>query len=166
MELHTQDGASFRATIADLSVGGCYIEMTIPLPRGTKLKAGIWVGETKCCADCEVAYSAAGIGTGLMFNRISEPDLERIRQFLGTLAEVDLRAMTSGRVGRGRSDLCRVNFEVNDPKPFPHLAFPHSKGPKTPLNCLVFDGESMASFSDSALSISARMCSKRNRPGR
>jgi hypothetical protein len=38
------------------------------------------------CADCEVAYSAAGIGTGLMFNRISEPDLERIRQFLGTLA--------------------------------------------------------------------------------
>src|ERR1035437_10696124 len=78
------------------------------------------------CADCEVAYSAAGIGTGLMFNRISEPDLERIRQFLGTLAEVDLRAMTSGRVGRGRSDLCRVNFEVNDPKPFPHLAFAHS----------------------------------------
>jgi len=86
VELHTQDGAFFRATIADLSVGGCYVEMTIPLPPGTKLKAGIWIGETKCCADCEVAYSAAGIGTGLRFNRISEPDLERIRQFLGTLA--------------------------------------------------------------------------------
>jgi PilZ domain len=86
VELHTQDGASFRATIADLSVGGCYVEITIPLPPRTKLKAGIWIGETKCCADCEVAYSAPGIGIGLRFNRISKPDLERIRQFLGTLA--------------------------------------------------------------------------------
>jgi len=86
VELHTQDGASFRATIADLSVGGCYVEMAIPLPPGTKLKAGIWIGETKCCADCEVAYSTGGMGTGLRFNRVSEPDLERIRQFLGTLA--------------------------------------------------------------------------------
>ena len=55
--------------------------------------------------------------------------------------------MTSGRVGRGRSDLCRVNFEVNDPKPFPHLAFAHSKGPKTPSKIPSFDGELMASFS-------------------
>jgi len=86
VEIQTQDGASFRATVADLSVGGCYVEMAMPLPPGTKLKAGIWIGESKCCADCEVAHSTAGIGTGLMFNRISEPDLERIRQFLGTLA--------------------------------------------------------------------------------
>src|ERR1035437_7284622 len=61
--------------------------------------------------------------------------------------------MTSGRVGRGRSDLCRVNFEVNDPKPFPHLAFAHSKGPKTPSKLPSFDGELMASFSDSAQSM-------------
>jgi hypothetical protein len=44
---------------------------------------GIWIGETKCWADCEVAYSTAGLGTGVIFKRISEPDLERIRQFLG-----------------------------------------------------------------------------------
>jgi hypothetical protein len=58
--------------------------MAIPLPLGTKLKVGIWIGETKCWADCEVAYSTAGLGTGVMFKRISEPDLERIRQFLET----------------------------------------------------------------------------------
>jgi hypothetical protein len=86
VELHTQDGASFWATISDLSLGGCYVEMAIPLPPGTKLKMGIWIGETKCWADCEVAYSTAGLGTGVMFNRISELDLERIRQFLGTFA--------------------------------------------------------------------------------
>jgi hypothetical protein len=86
VELHTQDGATFWATIADLSVGGCYVEMTIPLPPGTKVKVGIWIGETKSWADGEVTYSTPGLGTGVKFVRISEPDLERIRQFLATRA--------------------------------------------------------------------------------
>jgi hypothetical protein len=60
--------------------------MAIPLPPGTKVKVGIWIGETKCWADCEVAYSTPGFGTGVRFKLISETDLERIRQFLGTLA--------------------------------------------------------------------------------
>jgi hypothetical protein len=37
----------------------CYVEMAIPLPSGTKLKVGIWIGETKWWADYEVAYSTA-----------------------------------------------------------------------------------------------------------
>src|SRR5271157_41375 len=49
-----------------------------------------------------------------------------------------------------KPDLYRVNFEVNDLKPFPHLAFPHSNGPKTPSTLAGFDGELMASFSDHA----------------
>jgi len=71
--------------------------------------------------------------------------------------------MTSGRVGRGQSDLCCVNFEVNDPKPFPHLAFAHSKGPKTPSKIPSFDGELMAGFSDSARSMSAMASRVENR---
>jgi hypothetical protein len=43
-------------------------------------------------------------------------------------------------------DLFRVNFEVIDLKPFPHLAFPHSKGLKTPSKLPGFDGELMAIF--------------------
>jgi PilZ domain len=85
VELHTQDGSTFWATISDLSMGGCYVEMVIPLPPGTKLKMGIWIGENKSWADCEVAYSTPGFGTGVTFSRISEADIERIRQFLETL---------------------------------------------------------------------------------
>ncbi len=81
------------ATIADLSVGGCYVEMAIPLPPGTKLKVGIWIGETKAWADAEVAHSCAGLGTGVMFIRTSEPDLDRIRQFLGTLPSFTKKPM-------------------------------------------------------------------------
>lgn len=86
VELHTKDGASFWAKIADLSLGGCYVEMAIPLQPGSKLSVGIWIGETKVWADCEVAYGTPGLGVGLKFIRISESDLERIRQFLAPLA--------------------------------------------------------------------------------
>ena len=42
-------------------------------------------------------------------------------------------------------DLYRVNFEVTNPKPFPHLAFPHSRCLKRVLEMPSFDGELMAS---------------------
>jgi hypothetical protein len=42
-------------------------------------------------------------------------------------------------------DLSRVNFEVNNLKPFPHLAFPRSTDLKTAPKMPSFDGELMAS---------------------
>ncbi len=86
VELHTPGGAPFRARIADLSISGCYVEMATPLQPGTKVNVSIWIGETKAWADCEVAYSTPGFGAGLKFIRISESNLERIRQFLTSLA--------------------------------------------------------------------------------
>jgi len=44
-----------------------------------------------------------------------------------------------------RRDLCRVNFEVHNLKPFPHLAFPHFSTPENRSKKLGFDGELMAS---------------------
>ena len=43
-----------------------------------------------------------------------------------------------------RRDLCRVNFEVNNLKPFPHLAFPHFLAQENTLKQPSFDGELMA----------------------
>jgi hypothetical protein len=85
VEIHAQGGASFWASIADLSISGCYVEMAIPLPVGTKVRVGIWIAETKSWADGEVAYSTPGFGTGVRFIRISASDLERIQQYLATL---------------------------------------------------------------------------------
>jgi hypothetical protein len=52
----------------------------------------------------------------------------------------------TGHYTSDRSDLCRVNFEVNKLKPFPHLAFPHFATPENTSKQLGFDGELMASF--------------------
>jgi|SRR5580698_1594167 hypothetical protein len=87
VELHTPEGASFWANIADLSISGCYVEMAIPLPPGSKVNIGIWIGETKVWADCEVSYSTPGFGIGLKFIKISESDGERIHKFLDSLPQ-------------------------------------------------------------------------------
>src|SRR6266852_638428 len=49
-------------------------------------------------------------------------------------------------VGTRTPDLYRVKFEVNNLKPFPYLAFPHSIDLKTARIWPSFDGELMASF--------------------
>lgn len=98
VELHTQGGASFWAKIADLSVGGCYVEMAIPLRVGTKVKVGIWIEDSKAWADCEVAYSTPGFGIGLKFDKVSESDLARIRRFLATRADFAKKASSSSSV--------------------------------------------------------------------
>jgi hypothetical protein len=94
VELHVASGASFWATIADLSVGGCYIEMAIPLTPGTKVKVGLWLGEVKIWAEGEVAYSTPGCGVGLKFLQISDSDVQQIEQFLKT------RGLFSAKPGR------------------------------------------------------------------
>jgi hypothetical protein len=85
VEIHVQNGASFWGTVADLSEGGCYVEMPIPLEAGTKLKVGIWIKQQKAWAEAEVAHKTPGLGIGIKFNQISEADLQQIRSFLDTL---------------------------------------------------------------------------------
>jgi hypothetical protein len=86
IEVHVNGGASFWGTVADLSLSGCYVEMPIPLEPGTKLKVGIWLGQTKAWAQAEVAHRTPGLGIGLNFLEISDADRDQIRRFLAGLS--------------------------------------------------------------------------------
>ena len=86
IEIHVHQGASFWGTVADLGLGGCYVEMAIPIEVGTKLAVALWFGEKKAWADGEVAHRTPGFGVGIRFTKISDKDLETIRQYLNTLA--------------------------------------------------------------------------------
>jgi len=86
IEIHTPQGASFWGTVSDLGLGGCYIEMPLPLEPGTKLRVGIWLAQTKAWAEAQVAHGTPGLGVGLKFIEISDEDREKIRRFLETLA--------------------------------------------------------------------------------
>lgn len=86
IEIHIQNGASFWGTVADLSLGGCYVEMAIPIKVATKLNVSIWIGQAKAAADAEVAHFTPGFGVGIRFTKISEQNLDIIRQYLNSLA--------------------------------------------------------------------------------
>jgi c-di-GMP-binding flagellar brake protein YcgR len=86
VEIHVRDGATFWGTVADLSLGGCYMEMPIPIEAGTKVKVGIWLGQDKISAESEVAHKTGNVGIGLRFVEIAEPDLDKIRAFLSKLS--------------------------------------------------------------------------------
>jgi hypothetical protein len=86
VEIHVQEGVSFWGTVADLSLGGCYVEIPIPLELGKRLKVGIWFGQGKAWSNARVAHSVGGLGIGMKFTEISESDLGQIRQFLEALS--------------------------------------------------------------------------------
>jgi hypothetical protein len=83
VEIHPEAAqAPIRARTADLSVGGCFIEMPNPLPKGTQIKIGIWVNDAKLWANGRVVTSTPGFGIGVQFIQISEQDQSQLQQFL------------------------------------------------------------------------------------
>jgi len=100
VEIHIANGASFWGTVADLSLGGCYVEMPIPLDTGTKLKLAIWFGQEKAWAEGEVAHRTPGFGVGIRFVQISDQDVERIRVFLSKLAPFARKSAPRGPAPR------------------------------------------------------------------
>jgi len=92
VEIHVHNGASFWGTVADLSLGGCYVVMPLPLEAGTRVKIGIWFDQTKAWAEAEVAHSTPGFGVGVRFKEISEQDVNLIRNFLGKLSPFSKKA--------------------------------------------------------------------------
>jgi PilZ domain len=87
VELHPEGAAMIWGKASDLSIGGCYIEMAIPLPPGTKLKLGIWIGEKKCWAAGKVTNSTPGFGFGIQFTEIAGKDMQLLSDFVNTVKQ-------------------------------------------------------------------------------
>jgi hypothetical protein len=86
VEIHIDGGANYWGTLTDLSLGGCYVEMPIPLNPGTKLKIALWIEQSKLMAEAQVAHRTPGLGIGIRFTRIGDSDLDQIRVYLGNLS--------------------------------------------------------------------------------
>ena len=71
---------------SDLSVGGCFVEMPIPLKQGTLLKVGLWIQKDKVWINGKVANSRPGFGIGIEFIRVSAQDSEKVLQFLRSMS--------------------------------------------------------------------------------
>ncbi len=91
VELHPDgQSAPIWGKAADLSLGGCFVEMPIPLKKGSSLKVGLWINERKLWVSGKVVNSRPGFGIGIQFTEITPDDLDRMRKFLQSLTRLPL----------------------------------------------------------------------------
>jgi hypothetical protein len=95
-ELRPLGEAPLWSKIGDISEGGCFVEMMIPLKPGTRLKISLWLKNDKVAAEGVVANSRPGFGVGIRFTEMSPPDVERLREFAKSL--ISIPAQTLSRV--------------------------------------------------------------------
>ncbi len=80
--------APVRTRTADISLGGCFLEMPNPLPKGTQIKIALWVKEYKLWATGEVVTSTPGFGIGVKFIEMTDQDKNQLRQFLDSMIRI------------------------------------------------------------------------------
>jgi PilZ domain len=84
VELHPQGSPTMWGKASDLSVGGCFVEMPIPLDKNSSFDIALWLSGSKLRLKGEVASSAPGFGIGVRFVNVSLPD----RDFLARHIEM------------------------------------------------------------------------------
>jgi len=87
VELHADaQGAPIWGKASDLSAGGCFVEMPMPLKKDTRLKIGLWLGQEKLWLEGKVASSRPGFGIGIEFLPAAGADADKLREFLSGIA--------------------------------------------------------------------------------
>jgi hypothetical protein len=71
---------------SDLSQGGCFIEMPIPLHNGISFDIALWLGEAKLHLQGQVVSVQPGFGNGVRFLALTSEHQAHLRQFLETLS--------------------------------------------------------------------------------
>jgi hypothetical protein len=84
-ELHPFGQPVIRGKASDLSEGGCFVEMPIPLQVDTTFEIAIWLGQTKLRLKGAVASSAPGFGIGVRFVNPSPADRDALKRHVVSL---------------------------------------------------------------------------------
>jgi hypothetical protein len=71
-----------RAETADLSLFGCYVEMSFTLPVGTRMDLVLWVEDARLPTRALVVTHHPQFGNGIEFLDISQEHRARLEHFL------------------------------------------------------------------------------------
>jgi hypothetical protein len=75
--------------VTDISQGGCYVQMSQPLPVGSKVKLELLMKVANLRGDGVVCSSHAGRGMGIKFVEMSNEYRDQLRQFVKWFAGVE-----------------------------------------------------------------------------
>ena len=81
-ELHPVGQPVIWCKVSDLSLGGCFVEMPIPLRVDTEFEVALWLGETKLRLKGEVASTSPGFGIGVRFKNVSPKNQDLLRRHI------------------------------------------------------------------------------------
>ena len=71
-----------RTETADLSVGGCYIEMLFTLPVSTQVQVSLQAGGSTIRATGKVVTRDPNVGNGIEFTSMTDKDSKTLSQFI------------------------------------------------------------------------------------
>jgi PilZ domain-containing protein len=80
--------APIRTRTSDLSIGGCFLEMSTPVPKKTQVRIALWVKDAKLWANGEVITSSPGFGIGVKFTEIAADDRRQLQEFLDSMIRI------------------------------------------------------------------------------
>jgi len=84
VELHSPGEPVTWGKAADLSQGGCFVEMPIPLKAGAKFEIVLWLG-SKLRLNGEVVSASPGFGIGVRFTDVQPQAQEFLQRYLKSL---------------------------------------------------------------------------------
>jgi len=80
-----QSRTKVQARTSDLSLGGCYVDTTSPLPADVTVKMRLTRDKRSFEVQARVAYSLAGMGMGMAFTKAAPDQLEVLKRWIGEL---------------------------------------------------------------------------------
>ena len=86
VELHpaTQENRIW-GRVADISLGGCFVEMSSPVKEGTQLRLALWLDDKKIWARGKIAGVRLGSGVGIQFLEMKDEDRDQLKRYVETL---------------------------------------------------------------------------------
>ena len=89
IEVRSEGSRGFWGTLCDLSDGGCYVQTFSPLPAGTPVQFFIQSHGIDVRGSGTVASMHPGVGMGIQFKQLAEPDQNNLTSLLQTLDSQD-----------------------------------------------------------------------------
>ena len=86
IELHQEgNDVPIRLATTDLSRGGCYIELLMPLPIGTHIQATLWLDGQPIVIQGRVVTCHPQYGNGMMFEKFEGQAEQLLHQYLDAI---------------------------------------------------------------------------------
>jgi PilZ domain len=82
VELRPEGEPTMWGKASDLGVGGCFVEMAMPLKLEARFEICLWLSQTKLRLQGAVASSSPGFGIGVRFLNVSSRDREFLSNYI------------------------------------------------------------------------------------